>query len=117
MVDKVKELNALEGDAFFNIYVQDGTALKGAAVAANAGLSLEQFHIYMCEDGTGAYNALSKNYVSGKTVTAETDEIYDHYVTQAQAAKAEFETVMSKTDNQNSDAVLKYNIGKAYALA
>lgn len=117
MVDKVKELNALEGDAFFNIYVQDGTALKGAAVAANAGLSLEQFHIYMCEDGTGAYNALSKNYVSGKTVTAETDEIYDHYVTQAQEAKTEFETVMSKTDNQNSDAVLKYNIGKAYALA
>lgn len=117
MVDKVKELDALKGDAFFNIYVQDGTALKGAAIAANAGLSLNQFHIYMCEDGTGAYNALNNNYVRGKKVTAEADEIYDNYVVQAQAAKAEFETIMSKTNNKNSDAVLNYNIGKAYALA
>ncbi len=117
MVNKVKELNDAEGDAFFNIYVQDGTALKGAAVAANAGLSTEQFHVYMCEDGTGAYTALNNTYMKGKSVTADKDEVYGNYLSQVLAVKEEFETVMSKTDNGNTDAVFDYNIGKAYALA
>nr|MBR6777841.1 hypothetical protein [Clostridia bacterium] len=117
MVEKVKELNDEEGDAFFNIYVQDGTALKGAAIAANAGLSTEQFHVYMCEDGTGAYTALNNTYMKGKSVTADKDEVYGNYLSQVVAVKEEFETVMSKTDNGNADAVFNYNIGKAYALA
>ena len=117
MVNKVKELNEQEGDAYFNIYVQDGTALKGAAVAANAGLELDQFHIYMCEDGTGAYAALHNSYIKGKTVTAETDGVWENYVAQVQAVTSEFETIMSKTDNVHTEAVFNYNIGKAYALA
>ncbi len=117
MVDKVKELNDAEGDAYFHFYVQDGTALKGAAIAANAGLTAEQFHVYMCEDGTGAYTALNNTYVHGKTVTAETDEVYEDYAQAVAAAQSEFDAIMSKTDNQNGDGVLRYNIGKAYALA
>ncbi|MBE5747938.1 MAG: hypothetical protein E7352_07190 [Clostridiales bacterium] len=117
MVEKVKELNDEEGDAYFNFYVQDGTALKGAAIAANAGLTEDQFHIWMCEDGTGAYTALNNVYVKGKAVTAEKDEVYDGYAAAVASAKAEFETVMEKTDNANGDAVFKYNIGKAFALA
>ena len=117
MVAKVKELNDAEGDAFFNIYVQDGTALKGAAVAANAGLTAEQFHVYMCEDGTGAYTALHNSYIKGKTVTVEADGVWDNYVAQVQAVTAEFTTVMSKTDNVHTDSMFSYNIGKAYALA
>ncbi|MBQ9713713.1 MAG: hypothetical protein IJV83_00135 [Clostridia bacterium] len=117
MVDKVKELNDAEGDAYFNFYVQDGTALKGAAIAANAGLTEEQFHVYMCEDGTGAYTALNKTYVSGKTVTAEADEVYDGYAAAVATAQDEFNAIMAKTDNKNADTALRYNIGKAYALA
>ena len=117
MVNKVKELNDAEGDAYFNIYVQDGTALKGAAVAANAGLTADQFHVYMCEDGTGAYTALNNTYIKGKSVTAEADDVWENYVEQVEKATEEFNTVMSKTDNGNTDEVFKYNIGKAYALA
>lgn len=115
MVAKVRYLNDLEGDSFFNIYVQDGTALKGAAVAANAGLTTDQFHIYMCEDGTGAYTALNNTYIKGKTVNETTDEAYDTYAAAVEGVKAEFETIMSKTDNVHGDYA--YNIGKAYALA
>lgn len=117
MVDKVKELKATADEVFFNIYVQDGTALKGAAIAANAELSTDQFHIIMCEDGTGAYNALQNTYVKGNTVTAETDEVYEAYAAKVEEVKAAFERIMAKTDNQNDDEDLKYNIGKAYALA
>lgn len=117
MVSKVKELNDAEGDAYFNIYVQDGTALKGVAVAANAGLTTDQFHVYMCEDGTGAYTALNNTYMKGKKVTAESDGVWDNYVAKVQAAATEFETIMSKTDNVHTDDMFKYNIGKAYALA
>ena len=117
MVNQVKTLNDEEGNAFFNIYVQDGTALMGAAIAANAGLTTEQFHVYMCEDGTGAYTALNNTYIKGKTVTAEADGVWDNYVAQVNAAKSQFDTVMSKTDNLHTDSAFHYNIGKAYALA
>ena len=115
MTAKISELKG-EG-VFFNIYVQDGTALKGAALAANAGLTVDDFHIYMCEDGTGAYAALYNSYVKGKTVTAESDGIFDNYLAQREAVKGQFETIMSKTDNKNNDSVLSYNIAKAFALA
>ena len=117
MVAKVKELKGDSGDVFFNFYVQDGTALLGAAIAANAGLTTEQFHIYMIEDGTGAYSALNTDFVAGKVVDDSKDEVYDNYVAQVAAAKTEFETIMGKTDNLVSDAPMAYNIGKAFALA
>ncbi len=117
IVNKIKELNDGTENAFFNIYVQDGTALKGVGVAANAGLSEEQFHIYMIEDGTGAYNALYAAYVNGKTVSDTTDEIYDNYRSKAADAKHDYEAVMAKTDNKNDDRLFAYDIGKAFALA
>ncbi len=117
MVAKVKELNDKKGDAFFNFYLQDGTALLGAAIAANAGLTTEQFHVYMCEDGTGAYTALNNVYVKNKTVNADKDEVYETYQAKAESAKAEFEAVMAKNDNKHTDSPFHYNIGKAYALA
>ncbi|MBQ7384594.1 MAG: hypothetical protein IJV72_07395 [Clostridia bacterium] len=114
----VEQISSLKGDkAFFNIYVQDGTALRGAALAANAGLALEDFHVYMCEDGTKAYEELYNNYVKGKTVTEETDGIFDNYLTQRNTVKEQFETIMSKKDNKNSDTELKYSVPKAFALA
>lgn len=116
-VNAVKELREKDENAYFLFYVQDGTALRGAAVAANAGLGTDDFHVYMCEDGTGAYVALNNTYVNGKKVSADTDEVYEGYAEAVAKAKAEFETVMSKTDNKNGDAELKYNIGKAFALA
>ena len=115
MTEKISELKG--ENVFFNIYVQDGTALRGAAIAANAGLTKDSFRIYMCEDGTGAYDALKNKYIKGKTVTEDKDEIYEGYNAAVEAAKAEFDTVMSKTDNKNNDSALKYNIGKAFALA
>ncbi len=117
MVNKIKELNVEDKDVFFNIYVQDGTALMGAGLAANAGVSTENFHVTIVEDGTGAYNALYTSYVKGKTVTAEADGIYDAYAAAVESAKTEFDTVMGKTDNKHNDDAFKYNIGKAYALA
>lgn len=117
MVAQVKELNENNEDAFFNIYVQDGTALVGAGIAANAGLTTEQFHVYMVEDGTGAYDALNTSYIKGKNVTEAVDEVYDNYAAQVATVKAEFEGIMGKTDNGVNDPPMWYNIGKAYALA
>ena len=117
MVAQVKALREAEEDIFINFYVQDGTALFGAAIAANAGLTTDQFHVYMCEDGTGAYAALYNTYLKNFTVSASNDGIYDNYAAKVAAAKAEFETIMSKTDNARTDAALNYNIGKAFALA
>jgi hypothetical protein len=115
MTEKVKEL---KGDnVYFNIYVQDGTAMMGAGIAANAGLGTDDFHVYMCEDGTGAYNALYNTYVKDKTVSAEKDEIYDTFTERADAAKEQFELVMSKSDDRYNDWMMGYDIGKAYALA
>lgn len=116
-VNAVKELKEKDENAYFLFYVQDGTALRGAAVAANAGLGTDDFHVYMCEDGTGAYVALNDTYIKGKKVDADSDAIYDNYAERVEKVKAEFETVMSKKDNKNNDDALKYNIGKAFALA
>ena len=117
LVQRVSDLKAQEPDAFFNIYVQDGTALLGAAIAANAGLSLDKFHVYMGEDGTGAYNALREAYIKNKAVTETEDAVWDSYKAAVAAAKAEFDAIMAKTDNAITDAPFSYNIGKAFALA
>ena len=117
MVAKVKELNDSSKKAFFNFYVQDGTALMGAAIAANAGVAADSFHVYMCEDGTGAYTALYNKYIKDIEMTAEKDGIYENYLAKVSEAKGQFDVIMSKTDNKISDGALYYNIGKAYALA
>ena len=113
MVDQVKAL--ADEDTFFYFYMQDGTALLAAAIAGNAGLSVEQFHVYMIEDGTGAYQALRDTYANGKTVTKEVDEPYQALVNEAEIAKQEFETMVSRDTNVVTD--VEYNIAKAFALA
>ena len=117
MINKVKELNDSTENAFFYFYAQDGTALSCAAVAANAGLTAEDFHVIMCEDGTGAYRALYNDYVDGYEVAQTYDEVYENYIAKVEAAEDDFNDIMSKTDNGILDEELKYNIGKAYALA
>ncbi len=117
MVNKVKELKSADENAYFIFYVQDGTALKGAAIAANAGVAKESFHIYMCEDGTGAYHALNDKYASVKKDGATADSVYDAYKKAVDDAQARFDRVMAKTDNKNGDKDLGYNIGLAWALA
>lgn len=115
MVAKVSELKG--EDVYFNFYVQDGTALMAAAIAANAGITSNDFHVYMCEDGTGAYNALKRIFIDGKTVNSEKDEVYDTYSIYVSSASTEFDDIMKKSDNKYNDPPLTYNIGKAYALA
>lgn len=117
MVAKVKELNESAENAFFNFYTQDGTALTGAAIAANAGLKKNQFHVYMVEDGTGAYSELYTTYLQHYSVENNADGIYSNYCTAVNNAHEEFDAIMSKTDNQITDPALGYNIGKAFALA
>jgi len=115
MVEKVKELSG--ENVYFYFYVQDGTALMAAAIAANAGLTAEDFHVYMCEDGTGAYNALYNTYIKDQTITAEKDGPYEKFKEKVASAKEEFNYVMSKTDNLHNTYPLGYDIGKAFALA
>lgn len=117
MTDKIRELRAAEENSFFYIYAQDGTALRAAALAANAGIPTEDFHVVMCEDGTGAYVSIRDNYVKGKTVSAEKDEPYDAFMSVLDEVGASFTRVMSKQDNKNSDPDLKYSIKYAFALS
>ena len=117
MVAKIKELRAAEENSFFYIYAQDGTALRCAALAANAGIPAEDFHVIMCEDGTGAYNSLRDNYVKDKAVSDDSDGPLGAYAEVYDKVSANFKTVMSKTDNKNSDKILAYSIKDAFALA
>lgn len=116
MVSKVKELNTSK-DVFFNFYMQDGTALMAVGIAANAGLTKEQFHVYMIEDGTGAYQAVRDVYANGKKADGTVDEPYDALVTAVNDAKKQFDDVMTKTNNTVIDEPFRYNIPKAFALA
>ena len=120
MVNQIKALKEdkeEDKEIFFHIYVQDGTALMGAALAANAGLTAEEFHVYMCEDGTLAYDTLRDTFVAGKTVTEEKDEVYDDYLEARATVEAELAAVLAKTDNAVTDEALVYNMSKAFALA
>lgn len=117
MVAKLRELRAAEENSFFYIYAQDGTALRAAALAANAGIPLEDFHIYMCEDGSGAYKSIRDNYINGKTVSEERDEPLDAFMSVLNEVGMNFTIIMSKQDNKNSDAALKYDIKAAFALS
>ncbi len=116
-VETVKQLKGEREDVFFEFYAHDGTALQCAAIAANAGLTADEFHVTMCEDGTGAYVALSTEYVNGKLVNETVDLVYDKYVERYEEAKRLFNGVMSKTDNKLGDEALNYFIARAYALA
>lgn len=111
MVDKVKELREAEENSFFYIYAQDATALRAAAVVANAGIPVEDFHVIMCEDGTGAYKTLREYFFDGKTDPLEKFLLLLNEVGPA------FNTVMSQRDNKNSDETLKYSLPSAFALS
>ncbi len=116
-IETVKNLKGTRDDVFFEFYAHDGTALQCAAIAANAGLTKDEFHVTMCEDGTGAYEALSNEYVNGKLVDDEIDLVYDKYIERYDEAKRLFEEIMSKSDNNFKDEALNYFIARAYALA
>ncbi len=111
MVDKVKELRAAEENSFFYIYAQDGTALRAAAVAANAGIPVEDFHVIMIEDGSGSYKTLREYFFDGKTDPLE------KFLSLLNEVGPAFNTVMSKQDNKNSDEALKYSLPSAFALS
>ena len=59
---KIKELKEKTPDCYFNLYTNESRALRCAAVAANAGLAKEDFHIYMMEDGIDTYKKLDFLY-------------------------------------------------------
>ncbi len=111
MVDKIKELREAEENSFFYIYAQDATALRAAAVAANADIPVEDFHIIMCEDGSGSYKTLREYFFDGKTSPL------DKFLSLLNEVGPAFNTVMSKRDNKNSDELLKYNLPTAFALS
>ena len=117
MVDQVKALNESTENAFFNFFVQDGTALMAAAISANAGLTRDQFLVTMYEDGTGTYDALTNTYIKGKGVTDSSDNIYIGYAEKVAEVSALFDEIMAKNDNGVADTALRYNIGRAFALA
>lgn len=117
MVEKIRELRAAEENSFFYIYAQDGTALRAAALAANAGIPLEDFHVYMCEDGSGSYKTIRETYVEGKNVSAESDEPLDEFIKILNEVGMNFTMVMANQNNKNSDAALKYDIKYALALS
>lgn len=116
-VDCVKELDKTTENAFFNIYVQDGTALTGAAIAANAGLSEDEFHIYILEDGIGAYLELAKAYITDKFVYESDDEPYNAFVADVENAHKEYKKVMNSKHNKPTGSMYSYDIAKAYSLA
>jgi len=117
MTDKIKELRAAEENSFFYIYAQDGTALRAAALAANAGIPLEDFHVIMCEDGSGSYKTIRETFIEGKEVSADSDGPLDEFNKVLNEAGMNFTQIMAKQDNKNSDTALKYDLRYAFVLS
>lgn len=105
VLDKIKELNVY-GNEKFNIYVQDGTALYGAMLAANARLKTEQYKVIMVEDGSGAYVALS-DLLTNMSSYSE----FSAYISEKSKYAKE---ILSVSDN---NFVSYYDIKQAFALA
>ena len=102
VLNKIKELNVY-GNEKFNIYVQDGTALYGVKLAANANLSVRQFKVVMIEDGTGAYAALDKMLTD-----------FSSFRQKAVDARQDVSDILS---SNNNEFAVYYDISKAFGLA
>lgn len=116
MVKQIKELNEF-GNEKFTIYVQDGTALQGLALAANAKLKDNQYKIVMLEDGTGAYSSFKNNVLGNKTLNGTTDGYYTAFLNEVNSVKSIVDNIKSKNDNQITDSVFNYNIPRAFYLS
>jgi hypothetical protein len=117
MTEKLRELRSAEENSFFYIYAQDGTALRAAALCANAGIPLEDFHIYMCEDGSGSYKTIRETFIEDKAADTSADAPLNEFMKVLNEVGMNFTMVMAKQDNKNSDAMLKYDIKYALALS
>lgn len=115
VVDKINELN-IYGNEKFNIYVQDGIALEALGLVSNANLDSNQFKIIMLEDGTGAYDALMKGYISGRTVTSTNDSIYNNYISEVNRLKGIVDDVLTRDKISKNESIFNYNIQNAFAL-
>lgn len=125
-IDTVKRLRKADRKAFFNFYCLDGAALSCAAIAANAGVDAENFHVYMTEDEnglnpfnfmdsdkyeSGIYNVLEKganryfveNYMRGYGLSNKVDKIYDHYVSTVEEARVLFDGIMASDEHEYSE--------------
>ncbi|MBO5328285.1 MAG: hypothetical protein J6B04_03855 [Clostridia bacterium] len=111
---KIKELNVYGNEKFY-IYVQDGTALSGLQLAANACLLPNQYEIIVCEDGVGAYVAVRDGYITDKTVAEGVDQVYDTFVDKVTKTQAECDKILAKTDNKYND--YGYDIQPTLALS
>lgn len=114
VVDKIIELNVY-GNEKFNIYVCDYSGLWGVGLAANAQLNLDQFHIYLCEDGAGTYTGLRNHYMNNLVVDSEKDQPYETMLADINSVQSNVNEILSKTDNQIENLETGYYI--AFPLA
>lgn len=114
VVDKIKELNVY-GNEKLNIYVCDYSGLWGVGLAANAQLNLDQFHIYLCEDGAGTYTGLRNHYMNNLVVDSEKDQPYETMLADINSVQSNVNEILSKTDNQIENLETGYYI--AFPLA
>ena len=61
-VSCIKNIKTKDDTSFFNIYTGESRGFKCAAIAANAGLGKDDFHIFMLEDGIDSYKKFAANY-------------------------------------------------------
>jgi len=109
VVNQIKELNVF-GNEKFNIYLCDYTGLYGVALAANARLRPNQYHLYLCEDGGQTYDKLRNCYVDNKTVDSTMDQPYEAMRKGVSDMQTRIGEISSRTDNRISDLEWDYNI-------
>lgn len=103
-----------------NIYVTDFHAIPALQVAYQAGLKEEQFHIYLIEDGSGAYAQFNANFISGSTYTPAgegteaVDTGYDKFSAKVEELNGLVDT-LKKNKGVYNDDILDYSL--CYAAA
>ncbi|MGN1227687.1 MAG: hypothetical protein ACI4TX_03495, partial [Christensenellales bacterium] len=82
LMDSIKSRNS---KATFRIYTTDFCSIAGLKAAYDANLKDEDFKLILIEDGAGTYGQFESAFVTGKTVTSETDEPFVAFEENVQA--------------------------------
>lgn len=115
VLNKVKELNKTKKETF-NIFIQDGQAFLGLALALKSGLEKNQYKIIICEDGTASYIYLENHYIKNKILNSTNDEIHENFKAQINLLNKEIEAV--KNDKIfNYEKVSEDRIERAFLFA
>ncbi|MBR0295178.1 MAG: hypothetical protein IJQ67_04655 [Bacilli bacterium] len=104
LTDKVVELKTADAEAKFNLFTTDYKPWSAVKVASDANLLLDDFTVYMVEDGTATYSYGKKYFVTPFATNDAADAFFDERLAAADnllAAAMEDSSVLNEGNKKN----------------